>query len=759
MTKSPSPKPETQNQNWTLVIVSLYIVLGVIYSLVTPVLEASDEFKHYPYIQYVQTRHKLPVLDPETCRESPEACPWKQDGGQPPAYYALMAAVTSRIDTSDLPELRRLNKHAFIGDPGQICNKNLIIHRPGRERFPWQGAVLAIHLIRFVTLLFGAGTVGLTYLLARELFPERPSLALGATALTAFNPMFLFVSASVNNDALAILIGNLVLLMMVKIGDWRAEVGRWRLTWQVALLGLVIGLGLLTKLSLLGLIPLALLLVAIRTRRQYSQASPLRRWGFVVCHLSLIILMALAISGWWFLRNWRLYGDPTGLNVFFEIQGRRPAPPTLQGWLGEFTSFRWTYWGLFGGVNVMAPRWTYVFFDLLSLIGSVGLVIWIIRNSQSVFRILIPLLWAGTLFASALRWNWIYTAFQGRLIFPAIAGNSLLLMLGLGQWVPQRYRPRLGWSVALGLLVIAALLPFIAIGPAYARPEPLTLSDVPGSAHVEPMEASEDVQVVGWEFEPRSIRPEDESAFVDVVVYWQAVASDETNAKNDRNHVSFARLLGREHELVGQINRHTACGMVPTGLWEPSQVWRDPYHIPVSEDAAAPSRLRVEVGLYDPEEDETLGSVAVGQAKLAPPESAPETAHPLKVRLEDGISLRGYDLTPAEVSAGGTVTLTLHWAARKAPSTDYQVFVHLLEDKPRPVAQGDGPPLMGDYPTSMWAAGEVIADPHPVALPSDLPPGEYHLLVGMYDLETMKRLPRLDGAGGGIEIPTVVKVH
>jgi hypothetical protein len=60
---------------------------------------------------------------------------------------------------------------------------------------------------------------------------------------------------------------------------------------------------------------------------------------------------------------------------------------------------------------------------------------------------------------------------------------------------------------------------------------------------------------------------------------------------------------------------------------------------------------------------------------------------------------------------------------------------------------------MGDYPTSLWAAGETIPDPHPIALPSDLPVGQYRVLVGMYNLETMERLSRSDGSGHSVEIP------
>lgn len=427
----------------------------------------------------------------------------------------------------------------------------------------------------------------------------------------------------------------------------------------------------------------------------------------------------------------------------------------LQDWLGEFGTFRWTYWGLFGGVNVMAPRAFYWLCDLLSTAGLVGFCIWVLRRwrhgfARADYRVLIPVAWAGVLFVSVLRWTWISPAFQGRLVFPGIAGISTLMMLGLRQWVPRRHRALTSLTVGSALLFIAALLPFVSIKPAYARPKPLTLSEIPESARVDPADVGGVARVVGIQFEPQTIKPEDRAGFVEAVIYWETLRSPDTD------YVSFARLLGRDEELAGHVNRHPACGMVPTSLWQPGQVWRDPYRIPVGKHAQAPTRLRLEVGLYDAKTHRTLGAVPVGEAKLAPPGCEPDVGHPLDVQLADGVTLRGYDLAPTRVQAGDVLTTTLYWQARTAPSKDYQVFVHLTGKSSEPLAQGDAPPLMGDYPTSLWAEGETIADPHPVMVPSDLSAGQYRLLVGMYDLQTMERLPCSDGGPVAVEIPVTL---
>jgi hypothetical protein len=568
--------------------------------------------------------------------------------------------------------------------------------------------------------------------------------------------MFIFVNASVNNDAMTTFVGCLNLLMFVRlVRDGLNERLPLR---RYALVGFTVGLFLLTKLSALTAVMLLPILLGWVSYRR-------RSWRPLVMGLTVIVGVAALMSGWWFARNWRLYGDLTGLNAFIDIQGRRGGFPSLQDWIEEFVTFRWTYWGLFGGVNVMAPTWVYRFFDILSLIGLVGFGVWVVRSGE-LDRLLeairrprsasspslwwIPTLWAGILFVSVLRWTWIFYSFQGRFMFPNIGGISTLLMLGLLQWVPERHGVKFSLGLGLILFSIAAMLPFTSILPAYAHPEPLSLSDVPEDIRVEPAPVGSVARLVGWEFEEQTIQPGDEDATVDLVVYWQAVAPD------GGDYISFARALGRDHELVGEINRRPACGMVPTDRWEPDQVWRDPYRIPVANDARAPSRLRIEVGFYDPQANHTLGAIQVGEAKLAPPQRTADIDHAANVKLADGVTLRGYDIEPASATAGETLTVTLQWKARTAPSEDYQVFVHLLGNGPEPVVQGDGPPLMGDYPTSLWAPGETISDPHPIALPSDLPGGRYRFLVGMYNLGTMERLPRSDGNGTSIEIPVTV---
>ena len=91
--------------------------------------------------------------------------------------------------------------------------------------------------------------------------------------------------------------------------------------------------------------------------------------------------------------------------------------------------------------------------------------------------------------------------------------------------------------------------------------------------------------------------------------------------------------------------------------------------------------------------------------------------------------------------------MTLFWSPRGRPSRDYTVFVHLLDSQEQIRGQADSPPRAGRYPTSIWDAGEVIADLHTLSLGPDLPAGEYRLAIGLYDPETGERVGIVDGNG------------
>ncbi|HEX5691855.1 MAG TPA: glycosyltransferase family 39 protein, partial [Roseiflexaceae bacterium] len=130
--------------------------------------------------------------------------------------------------------------------------------------------------------------------------------------------------------------------------------------------------------------------------------------------------------------------------------------------------------------------------------------------------------------------------------------------------------------------------------------------------------------------------------------------------------------------------------------------------------------------------------------------STPEPAVPLEATFGGELHLRGYslDLLGGAIRPGGTLPVTLYWQAAAPPTRDYTMFLHLCQDctKP-PLAQSDGPPLAGYPPagrTTTWLIGDPLHDERGLALPADLPPGRYTLLLGVYpagDPAEAARLP------------------
>jgi hypothetical protein len=85
-----------------------------------------------------------------------------------------------------------------------------------------------------------------------------------------------------------------------------------------------------------------------------------------------------------------------------------------------------------------------------------------------------------------------------------------------------------------------------------------------------------------------------------------------------------------------------------------------------------------------------------------------------------------------DVQPGETITVTLWWTAEMTPPADYSVSVFLLDDNGTSRAQHDGPPLDGLAQTSTWKVGKLQYDQHKIALPSNLPSGDYQLGVKVY---------------------------
>lgn len=698
----------------------LYLCLAVLYAAATPPFEASDELWHYPMVQTLATNGlQLPVQDPAVIT------PWRQEGSQPPLYYLMAAVITSWIDTSDMEYVRRINPHADIGVVRIDGSANMVVHRTAAEAFPWSGTVLAVYVVRAFSILLGLATIWVTYYLGRELFPERRDAALGAAALNAALPMFLFISASVNNDNLSTLLGNLLTLLIIRLALRRAE-PHLR---DYVLIGITAGLGMLAKFNIGFMLPIIGLTFAIISLRQRT-LRPLVIGGLISGGLTIII------AGWWYLRNLQLYGDPTGLNVFLDIVGRRAIPANAAQLWAERHSFTQFFWGGFGGVNIPLPDAVYVVFNLIGGIGLVsGLVFLIavtVRRAWTTERLLaatITLLWIAANFVSYLRWTSETPASQGRLMFGALSSILIWIVIGWTWFLRPRLQALTLIPIVAWFVVTAAAAPLLVIRPVYQKPLPIpnfdsavTFADSQGRS------IGLGAEVV---ISPDSAAPGDD---VLISLRWQI-----ERAMN-RDWSLFAHLISQDGIILAQRDVYPGGGLLATSDMVTGFAWENPVALRIPNTVPAPQTARIVVGWYDHQTGERLllpdGSETyeVGEISLIPASSPyGEFPNPVSINFGDQMELIGYDIDSLSRLPGDSVRVRLFWRGLRTMPHDYVVFIHVIDPVTTTIyGASDSQPAGWTRPTTTWGAGEIVEDVHTFTVPENTPPGTYEVEIGVY---------------------------
>ena len=248
------------------------------------------------------------------------------------------------------------------------------------------------------------------------------------------------------------------------------------------------------------------------------------------------------------------------------------------------------------------------------------------------------------------------------------------------------------------------------------------------------LQMGEQIEITGLELEAPRVRP---GETLNVVIHWQ------TNALLDKNHIVLLALLDEAtNQVWAKAHGHPMHDGAPTSLWLVGEDIADEHHLAVPPDAPF-GRYQMWVGIGSEKE-----MVPVTTIKIAPPEplTCPAEMEPFAATFGEAVTLVGFNLN-GKSQPGATLALDLCWQAGASSPTDYTVFVHLLNEENHLVAQVDGQPLDGRYPLSIWEPGELVPDKHLLQLPTNLPPGIYHLQIGFYNWMTEVRLPAFSPQG------------
>jgi hypothetical protein len=275
-------------------------------------------------------------------------------------------------------------------------------------------------------------------------------------------------------------------------------------------------------------------------------------------------------------------------------------------------------------------------------------------------------------------------------------------------------------------LVLAA----IEVAPAaYLSANPYGIAgDLPPLA--EPVELAEGLRLLAAVVDRDAVRS-GQSLFVNL--RWQAAGAPLPEL---RPRLSLVQ-AGEELAFVEEA---PVSGRYPTDRWRQGETVREHRRLVAPPAAAGPAEIVLSVG----QQRLVLAEVEiVAEEHIFTP---PAAAYSLDAQFGDVARLAGYDLPERDFTTAEPVPVTLYWQSLSTGrADDYTVFVHLLAEDGRLIAQHDAPPDNGRRPTSGWVAGEFVVDPHEMTFREQGYTGPATIEVGLYDPDSGERLLTAEG--------------
>jgi hypothetical protein len=415
------------------------------------------------------------------------------------------------------------------------------------------------------------------------------------------------MSAVANNDNGATTFSALVLWQSAALLQ---EVARSGIRKRSLLLGVLLGLGLLSKASLIALMPVAALAIMVSSARwQASNGSQREARGerpapgatlagfrfvppaiFAAGNLLLAFGVAALIAGWYFVRNWVLYGDPLGWTFTLQVSALREGPltPQVLVWLlkGVFRSF-WLGW-----IGIQFDAWIYWLIALLCLVGGAGFVVWLVRRWRGLdaarcWTLALLGLHAAVTLGSLLRWTaTVLGTDQGRLIYPILPTVMLILVVGWAWWVRGRALPWVLGGLVAGMLILAIVTPIRYIGPVHAPAPQATEAELAAAV---PLDVDFDgVRLLAYSLESAQVRA-GEKLVLDL--YWMGLEPQ------DRDVLALIQLVDEEGKFLMYADGSPTAGRDTTDRWTPGVALASRHLLPVPPNGRA-GVYRLTVGLH-----------------------------------------------------------------------------------------------------------------------------------------------------------------
>ena len=724
-------------------LIILYVLVGIVYAVATPVMEKPDEGGHYGYLLYLREQRTLPPPLP------PSGVIWWYEFKQPPLYYVVATVLTGWLpDTPDLRQTTTLNPYMWESVPGyRNDNRNRYLHPPDMTPL-FFGA-------RLVSLMFGLGTVVASYFLTVQLFPKNTRVPIAVAAVVGFQPQFIYIATAINDDSAIAFWGALIMAFLI----YRLKRGNW--PFFAVLVGGLVGLAILTKVSGLIFFPLvglALLLIHRGLNRAFF------RDGFI------LVAVALLIGGWWYARNLLLYNDPLTLGAHNMLGAEPDQIISWKQFRHTLVSVEYTFWANQSrvfispiGIDKALIAWGRISLGLLGL--SLVLNRRSLRANLPVGIVLLS--WPAIYWVLLVGyWNLKFPWSLGRLLFPALTPIALLLVMGwYFAFPPWWRRPVLTLSVGM-MMVASSVIPFLSLYPLYHPSREWQADQVQrpvGTVYVDSTTGAQIARLIGYNLLKPYASP---GELFPLELCWEPMGQTRVPYTMFVQLLDLSRLrVGDSPGVWGRRMTYPGLGSRSTDRWALHQAFCDTLLVQTFPETPTPLGAAIEVGFFDDvdqqshlqavdAEGEPIALPVIGGLPIISPEAlaAKQTA---LYTFDNALALNRAQLAG---EASGTITLTLTWQSLQPVSYDATTFAHLRQADGNMVAQVDREPLDGRFPTSYWLPGQIITDVISLSMPTT-PPGEPLVLnVGMYQWPSMQRLAAQDASGRLINDVVVINV-
>ncbi|UCH35152.1 MAG: glycosyltransferase family 39 protein [Armatimonadota bacterium] len=408
-----------------------YLVLAAVYSFATRLRWGPDEPGHIAYIESLALDARFPTLG-EADVYRPGAAVSHQVQ-HPPLYYLVAAGVYRAV--LFLPEDAR------------------------------------IRALRLFSAVLGLAALWFLWSLASLMFREDNSSRLAAVAALAFLPLFGYMTAVVNNDALVVLLVSAVFHTMVTIMAGNDAPRRW------VLLGVLTGLAILSKEVALALLPV--LVIGMLLPRG-AEGPRLRRR---LTGLGVAMVPALLIPSTWWIRNFVLFGQPM-VYAYVKPPFENTAEMLANPYLALSVASIWaklsflTLWAPYWAIREVIPRSPYLALTgVVCAVALIGLILLVTDHLRGAARLdRVPAQAMGLMMAFAVLVAAGVLRYTLLVDYRTVEGGRYMLVtwpylaiLGIAGWAHLAGRSRR--AVLLGLAavwLVADLIVLLAVGRTYA---------------------------------------------------------------------------------------------------------------------------------------------------------------------------------------------------------------------------------------------------------------------------------------------------